>query len=217
MARPTAILTLVVLLTVPAVASAQSHGGIIGGAGSAGWAAEDDDVQDAVEADFAYSVGLQGRFRFQEYLAVKPELLFSRRTTRLEGGALGFEFENKYGISYLEVPLLVRAAVPVADIFAPKVFVGPHASVFLDGQQEGDVSGNGFTASDSNDLDSEDVRNLQVGITAGVGLDINFDAVVFTSGLRYVRHFTPIFEQEEGDNAGRVRHESWLLMAGLMY
>jgi len=207
----------VLALSVPSAASGQSHGGIIGGAGFSGWAAEDGDVQEAVEPDFAYSVGLQGRFSFQEYLAVKPELLFSRRTTRVEGDALGFDFEDEYGISYLGVPLLVRGAVPIADIFAPKVFAGPHASVFLDGRREGDVSGNGFAASDSNDIDSEDVRNLQFGITAGVGLDINLDAVVFTSGLRYVRNFTPIFEDEDDDDTEPVRHETWLLMAGLMY
>lgn len=209
------ILALVAGSLAPAVVSAQSHGGIIGGPGTAGFAAEDESVQDATEADFAYSIGLQGRVNFQEFLSAKPELLFSRKTTRLEGQALGVDFESKYSISYLEIPLLLRAAVPIADIFAPKVFAGPHASIFLDGKREGDASGSFFQVSDSSDIDSEDIRNVQFGLTAGLGLDINFQTVVVTSGLRYVRNFTPIFEDPDTDD--RIRHEVWLFMGGLMF
>lgn len=204
-----------VALIIPMTASAQSHGGIVGGVGTSGFAAEDGDVQDRTASNFAYSVGLQGRVEFQEFLSLKPELLFARRTTDVEGGAIGFDFDNKYYLSYIEIPVLVRVAVPIADILAPKIYAGPHLDVFLDGRWEGETSGPFLDSSDSRDLDSGDVRNLQFGVTLGAGLDINLDPTVVTTSVRYGRNFTPIFQ--DPDRNERVYHDVWLAMAGFMF
>ena len=208
-------LCLLVLLLMPTPLPAQSHGGLIGGPGISRIVAEDGDFQAASESTSSYAVGVQGLVKFQEFIGLAPELLFARRGWDTEGFAFGQEFATEYRISYLELPILLRIAVPIGDVVAPKILAGPHGALFLDGKATGGTTGPFLDASAGTDIDSEDVNDLQFGVTAGVGLDLNFKVVVLTSDVRYVRNFTEVFESDIDDE--QTFHESWMFMFGLMF
>ena len=215
MKRIVTSLVLFAALLLPSLAAAQTHGGIIGGPGLSRVVAEDDDFQEASEVSAAYSIGVQGSVAFRNFIGLNPQLLFSRRGWNTDGPAYGQDFATDFRLSYLELPILLRIAVPIGDFIAPKLIVGPHAALFLDGKAEGDTSGPFLEASTATDIDSEDVNDVQFGITAGLGLDINFDLFILTTDVRYVRNFTKIFETDLNDE--KLYHESYMLMVGLMF
>lgn len=208
-------LCLFAILLLPATLAAQSNGGVIGGPGISRVVAEDGDFQTASESTSSYAVGVQGLVKFQKFIGLAPQLLFARRGWDTEGFAFGQEFATEYRISYLELPILLRIAVPIGDVVAPKLLVGPHGALFLDGKATGGTTGPFLDATAGTDIDSEDVNDLQFGVTAGVGLDLNFNVVVLTSDVRYVRNFTQIFESNVDDE--KLFHESWMFMFGLMF
>ncbi len=210
-------LTLVATMLVCSTSFAQDPSfGIIAGPSTNTVLADNSDYKDAVDPVTLYSVGLQLDYEFHEFASIAPELLFSRRGWHDEfdlGLASG---ETDYRISYLELPLLVRFAVPIGDLIAPKLLVGPHAALFIDGQADGSSQFLGVQGDDSTDIDSDDVNDLQFGLTAGAGVDINLDELVVTTDIRYMRNFTGVLETDENDD-DNIYHSSWSLMVGVLY
>jgi hypothetical protein len=190
--------------------------GIVGGPSSNTIIADNDDYKDSVDPVTLYSVGLQLDYEFHEFVGIAPEILFSRRGWHSEFDAGIASGETDYRISYLEVPLLLRIGVPIGDVIAPKLIVGPHGSLFIDGKAEGSGQVFGIEGDDTNDIDSDDVNDLQFGITAGAGVDIKVEDLVVTTDIRYMRNFTGVFETDE-DDGDNVYHTSWSLMVGVLY
>ena len=218
MKRLVTLAVLVVGLSVPAVGAAQAtNGGIIGGPGLTGIYADSDELGDATDSVAGYSLGLQGTYGFASILELTPEILFSRRGWETEGTVAGRDLSHEYGISYLEVPVLVRLAIPLGGVIAPKVMAGPHAALFIDGTRDANVSGPFLSGEGQTDIDSEDVNDLQFGFTAAAGLDVELPAVVFTTDVRYVRNLTGVFDPDDEDIDDNVYHESWQLMLGVMF
>ncbi|MGM0555232.1 MAG: porin family protein [Myxococcota bacterium] len=210
-------LTLVVGLLACSTSFAQdAKFGIIAGPSTNTVLADNSDYKDAVDPVTLYSVGIQLDYEFHDFISVTPEILFSRRGWHDEFGGSIASAETDYRISYLEVPLLLRVGVPIGDVIAPKLLVGPHGALFIDGQTDGSAQVFGIGGDDTNDISSDDVNDLQFGITAGAGVDIKFDDLIVTTDIRYMRNFTGIWETDERDD-DNIYHASWSLMLGVLY
>ena len=212
------VLTLAAAFLVCSTATAQdAKFGIVAGPASNTVVADDGDYKDGVDPAALYSIGLQFDYGFHEFIGIAPELLFSRRGWNTEFGGGAVSSEADWRISYLELPLLIRAGVPIGDVVAPKLIVGPHAALFIDGEVDGSAQFFGVSGSDQTDIDSEDIRDLQFGITAGAGVDFNISGVVLTTDLRYTRNFSGILEDEDTNDADdNIYHSSWGLMVGVL-
>jgi hypothetical protein len=210
-------LTAALLACTPAFAQ-DAKFGIVGGPASNTVVADDGDYKDGVDPAALYSIGLQFDYEFHDFLGIAPELLFSRRGWNTEFGGSVASSEAEWRISYLELPILIRAGVPIGDVVAPKLVVGPQAALFIDGQVDGSAQIFGVSGSDQSDIDSEDIRDLQLGVVAGAGVDINVNEFVITTELRYTRNFSGILEDEDTNDADdNIYHSSWGLMIGLLY
>ena len=220
MKRLVTLAVFVVGFLAPAVGAAQAtNGGIIGGPGLTGIYADSDEFGDATDAVAGYSIGLQGTYGFASILDLTPEILFSRRGWETEGTVAGQDLSNEYGVSYLEVPVLLRLALPLGGVLAPKIMAGPHAALFIDGTRDANAEDDfPFLGGEGrSDITSEDVNDLQFGFTAAVGLDVELPSAVFTSDVRYVRNLTGVFDPGEEGIEDNVYHESWQLMLGVMF
>lgn len=207
-------LCLVVGLVVPSFGTAQEvGGGVIGGPALTNVAAEDDGFGDISGARVGYSFGLQGAYDFANILEVAPEVLFSRRGWTSDGAFEGADIDSDYGFSFLEIPLLVRLALPLGDVMAPKLFVGPHGGLFIDGSRDAS-SDELFIGDEADDIDSEDVHDLQFGLTVGAGVDFELPTAVFTTDIRYMRNLTSVFEESGEDD---VFLQSWQVMVGVIF
>lgn len=110
---------------------------------------------------------------FVEYapgpIAVGVELMFAQKGATFEGdetddqGNVIGTFESHLELSYLEVPVLARVALPFEGIGAPYVVVGPTFGIGLSARVEDDAPG-------SLDADlSDDLMTVDPGVTAGLG------------------------------------------------
>jgi hypothetical protein len=196
--------------------SGAGHVGIIGGPGLTNITADDDDFETVSNSRVAYSLGLQFGLDFNEFFGLAPELLFSRRGWETSGEALGIDFKSDYVFSYLDLPLLLRIGVPLEGALAPKVLIGPHGSLFLDGERGGEAGGPFVNGSGQTDIDPSDVHPGQFGVAAGVGIDFNLGGNgVLTTDVRFVRNFTGTFDV--GDGEENVYHQSWYVMGGIIF
>jgi hypothetical protein len=196
--------------------SGGGHVGVIGGPGLTNITADDDDFETVSNNRVGYSLGLQFGLDFNEFFGLAPELLFSRRGWETSGEAFGIEFDSDYMLSYLELPLLLRIGIPLDGALVPKVLIGPHGSLFLDGERDGEAGGPFVNGTGPSDIDPSDVNDWQFGVTAAAGIDFNLEGSgVLTTDIRFVRNFTGTFDV--GDDDENVYHQSWYVMAGLMF
>jgi hypothetical protein len=108
------------------------------------------------------SGGLFVRTDFNRNFGIQGEL-----NIMLKGAANDFTVAfNDYEtieLNYIQVPILLRAALPVSDDFVPALYAGPSVSVSV---------GNTFTAAEGadNNLFTEDVHHFQYEATVGAGV-----------------------------------------------
>ncbi len=191
--------------------------GVIGGPGLTNIAADDDDLGTVSGDQVGFSVGIQAGVDFNDIVGLAPQLLFSRRGWESEGEALDLELDNEYMLSYIDLPVMLRIGVPIADVVAPKVMVGPHGSLFVDGERSGETGGPFVDGQGTVDIENDDVNTFQFGLTAAAGVDFNLDGGVLTTDVRFVRNFTGVFDTDDLEGDDNVYHQSWYVMVGFMF
>ena len=72
-------------------------------------------------------------------VAIQPEVLFSQKGVNREDAANG-----DVRVNYLEVPVLLKAGLPVSDLLDVDVFAGPALAVKLSDSVDGDFDGGSF-------------------------------------------------------------------------
>ena len=191
--------------------------GLIGGPALTSLTADDEQFQDASDPLIRYSLGLHGEYTFYGGIGVALEWLFSRRGWETEGNIGPRNLDAAYEFSYFDFPLLLQLGVPIGESVVPRVVVGPHASVFIDGSRGTETAGP-FIDEAGMDIDREDVHEVLFGLTAGLGLQFDLPDGAITFDLRYMHHFTDVFadpvDDDEDDN---VRHRGALMMFGFLF
>lgn len=118
-----------------------------------------------------YQVGLYYQVALTKRLSLVPEVQFSRESQQvftsnsdyLDGG---FHSDHELRLSYLNVPVLLRAAVGPLYVEA-----GPQASLLVGGYGRGTLLGSGFYPY-SRPIDQaarERYRELDAGVSVGIG------------------------------------------------
>jgi hypothetical protein len=163
-----------------------------------------------------YQVGLTYQLRLTKWLALVPEVQYSKEQLTLSQSNYsiadaGFSVDSRLRLHYLNVPVLVRASLGPVYVEA-----GPQASVLLGGRQVGTFySYNGWTgtttASDVDQPASDQYEHFDVGPCVGVG-------VTLPAGLGLsVRAYRGLVTLNDDRQAfdGEVRRQS--LQASLTY
>ena len=124
-------------------------------------------------ARVGYNLGIYSQVMLGDALALQPELIFNTKGARAEYDVLGFTGENRFNLSYLELPMLLVFKVGEAiDIHA-----GPYFGLLL----RANVESEGDFGEGREQLDSDNFKNMDYGLSAGFA--INFGPL--TGGVRY--------------------------------
>lgn len=175
---------------------------------------DDADLEGISDPIFRYTLGLHVEYTYQGAFGAAVEGLFTRRGWHTRGTALGEAVDTTYAISYIDIPVLFRSRLPTGGRIAPQLMVGPHASLFVDGDRGGTQS-DLFFDGDGPDIDDEDVPDVQFGLTIGVGLEAYLPPGTGTVSVRYMHNFTRVFEDPAG--ADNVYHRTFLVMVGFLF
>lgn len=112
-------------------------------------------------------------------LSFESGLLFTTRGFRIEEEEMGFSIKAKANLYYIDIPLTVKASLPLSE--GLKIFgaVGPYVGIGLSGKVIATVEYQGDKETDEeaikwgSDEDSDDLKRLDYGLTFGGGVEIN--------------------------------------------
>ena len=131
-----------------------------------------DDVDDE-NARYGFNVGVYGQIFSSDVFAIQPELLFSTKGTKAEYGGNIFDQTIKFNLSYLDLPVL--AVFKLGE--SAEIHVGPYVSYLLNAN----ISHDGDLGSGVDDLDKDNFKSFDYGLSGGFGL--NFGQIQV--GARY--------------------------------
>jgi len=141
--------------------------------------------------------GFMGGVAFQvvwpKGFAVQPEVLYSQKGCLFTGSGV------RYDIDYVEVPVKVMYRLHLAEI-KPFVFAAPYGAYAIRLKQQGEVI--------SDDVLSDQINKLDVGIGAGAGFDIWKVQLSF----RYSWGFAQVL-----DETFPVRNKVFTISAGILF
>ncbi|MFB9055492.1 porin family protein [Mariniflexile ostreae] len=123
----------------------------------------------------SFNAGLYASFPITDFIAIQPELLYSRKGSELVYDNALTSGTAKFKLNYVEVPVLVKFNV-AKNI---NIHAGPYFAYLVDSQISNETDGGSFNFEE--EIDNDDFNKFDVGLSAGVGLDL--DAIGI--GLRY--------------------------------
>lgn len=189
------------VIAVPAMAQSQASIGL-----KAGFTAANLRGDDAGNLNWrnGFVGGLFVHIPVASLFAIQPEALFRQR-----GAYNSFEFSNieqRINLTYIDIPVLFKLRVPIADIVYPHIYAGPQGSFSLKGEYEVDLY-NGATFSDQ-----IDVRKFDFGGVFGFGVDVVTDKLFFTADFRYGIGALKI---DKSDNGLDLKNKDLSIMVGI--
>ena len=115
----------------------------------------------------------------------------------LDRAGSGPPFEWDVSLSYIEIPLLARAALGTWDAVTPVIMMGPEIA-FKSGCSL-TVQGGRTTPYTCADI-SASVVPIDVGVIGGAGIDVRIGARVFTAAVRYDYGLRDAFKDNDARN-----------------
>jgi hypothetical protein len=98
-------------------------------------------------------------------------------------------------LNYVEIPVLGKLQVPVTGPITPTMFAGPAVGVNVNAEFDEPLAG-----TDPRDI-SDFVQSTEVGVHAGIGLDVEAGGVLLMVEARYTRGLTGVFDEDETGGA----------------
>jgi len=176
------ILSIVFIGTLPA----QGMGfGVKGGVNMAKWTGDDVDeiTQGAMDEKYvtAFSVGGFLTLPLGNALNIRPEVLFTQNGAKFEGSEDGMDAMMSMKMNWLNIPVLA-----VFNLGPVGIFAGPYFDFFLSGKTKMEISFDGESFDEEEDIESDEVQSLNYGIIFGAayGVTNNIDVEVrYSQGL----------------------------------
>ena len=145
-----------------------------------------DDVDDE-NARYGFNVGVYGQLFSSDVFAVQPELLFSTKGTKAEYGGNFFDQTIKFNLNYLDLPVL--AVFKLGE--SAEIHVGPYVSYLLNAN----ISHDGDLGSGVDDLDKDNFKSFDYGLSGGFGLNFGNLQV----GARYNYGLAKIADDDDAE------------------
>lgn len=126
---------------------------------------------------YGFNVGVYAQLLSSEVFAIQPEILFSTKGSKLDGGY----FENsKLNLNYIELPVL--AVFKLGD--AAEIHAGPYFGYLLSANV--DIESDIITGSE--ELDRDSFTAWDYGLAAGIGFNVGAAQIGarYTYGLKEI-------------------------------
>lgn len=160
-----------------------------------------DDVfgKNATDRRAGLAVGLYVEMPLTSRFSVQPELLYVQKGGKTEDTFTEDEveatLESRYKLQYLEVPVLVKYAVPMQGPWRPSVSAGPYVAYSLGRDLSFDLSSDGEDLGLSIDAD-EIFSRWDYGVSVGADVAYRFTQRTATIGLRYDLGLANVFQDD---------------------
>jgi hypothetical protein len=207
-----------VLAVATALATAPAHAGLAFGV--KGGVSVSQVQADLFDTDnrTGFVGGVYGAFDLTPMIGIQPELLLVRKGAKLFGTDVSVggiplgEIGTTLDVDYLEVPLLLRVSLPVAEAVGVRFLAGPVASLKVDEK----LSTTGLIGYS---LDSDQVKTADFGLAAGAAVAFRSGTFAVVGEGRYTLGLTNISDLSIADVSfgGDVKNGSFYLMAGLEF
>jgi hypothetical protein len=207
-----------VLAVATALAASPAHAGLaLGVKGGVSISQVQSDLFDT-DNRTGFVGGVYGALDLTPMIGIQPELLFVRKGAKLfstdveVGGIPLGEIGTTLDVDYVEVPLLLRVSLPVADPLGVRLLAGPVASIKVNEK----LSTTGLIGYS---LDSDQVKTADFGIAAGAAVALRHGTFALVGEGRYTFGLTNISDLSIADVSfgGDVKNGSFYAMAGLEF
>jgi hypothetical protein len=171
---------------------------------------------DFIQPDLRWfpNLGLALQIDLDRHLAFRAEAAYSVKGggtesewTDASGNPIG-TFKDTWRFEYIEVPLLVRARMPVSGGAKPYLEVGPTVAFTIGGEFESEATG----VPPSNFRD--ELKDVDAGFSGGLGIELPAGRGSAALEARYTRGFSGVLR-----NSGALSmiNQAWTLAASWLY
>ena len=153
-----------------------------------------------IEAEWKTRMALVGgvflTLKFNDVLAIQPELLYSQKGPKWDAPLGGLAFVGTVNLSYLEIPVLVKFYIPTGanSRVHPHIFAGPYFAFKMDAKLKGTWGGENM------DRTLDTIKSSDLGYVAGAGIDFAIGQGKLALDVRYGMSFSAIFTDSNGKN-----------------
>lgn len=123
----------------------------------------------------SFNAGIYTSFPITDFIAIQPELLYSRKGAELVYDNALTSGTAKFKLNYVEVPVLFKINL-VKNL---NIHAGPYFAYLIDAQVTNESEGGSLNFEEN--YDNDDFNKFDAGLAAGIGFD--FDNLGI--GLRY--------------------------------
>ncbi|KPL07906.1 hypothetical protein AMJ86_02455 [bacterium SM23_57] len=187
--------TVLTLIAVTTPAITETKFGVKVGASSSTLQRTSSGIDEDQKSLWYFSGGIFLRFDLNPTVKFQPELLYVRKGARWEDSeesdnySASYKSEQKW--EYLEIPMLMVITPKTNMSISPNFYLGPAPAFLLkaryDYSYNSSYSENGYTYNNSFSYSGTigGVRNVDIGIILGGGLDIPAGDGLITTDIRY--------------------------------
>lgn len=123
----------------------------------------------------SFNAGIYTTFPLTDFIAIQPELLYSRKGSELVYDNAFASGTAKFKLNYIELPVLLK--INLAKNL--NIHAGPYFAYLVDAQITNESDSGSFDFQDN--YDNDDFNRFDTGLAAGVGIDLDKVGI----GLRY--------------------------------
>lgn len=163
-----------------------------------------DDVPADIESISGFTGGIFLKYSTGNVFAIQPEILYTRKGGYYSEGLFSYELN----VDYLEIPLLLKAQIPVGEAVFPFLYVGPYAAFELNNREQGDFF---FVDYES----TAAIRDFDAGAVLGAGLDVELEKFFLGFDARYGIGMVNIYEPDDDGDQADIKNRSLSFMVGL--
>jgi hypothetical protein len=163
---------------------------------------ENDTYSDEYKMNPGFHAGVTAEFPINELISFETGLQISTKGYKTgikeTYSEVTYEVNQKFNLIYLEIPLTAMASFNVGGTKIYGVF-GPYIGMGISGKVKSEIKVTGMdTETDTEtinwgtDADSDDLKRLDYGLTAGAGVNINSIrfGLIFSFGLANISSYT---------------------------
>jgi hypothetical protein len=194
--------------------------GIKGGINIADLEIDDPSGGEETDTRTVFGVGAYAEFGIGDVFAIQPEVLYAPKGATDQGEVAEPEeaVELTFKLNYIEVPLLLKARIPVKNsAVTPSLYVGP--VVAFETKCEVEATNASLSVSASCDTIGEfgeeniETKSVDFGIALGAGLAIPVGPVVLVGDVRYTLGLTDINDTAALDEVN-IKNRVWSFSVG---
>jgi hypothetical protein len=170
-----------------------------------------------------FIIGASFRTSLLPFISLQPEILYTEKGAKFEesmmipvnGSTANAAVEATIDLKYLEVPLLVRAGLPVPG-FSPFVYLGPAIAFNLSADFTMEANVMGFSMKETEDIKDE-IKNIDYGLVVGGGLEFGLPLFKLHVEARYTMGLTNVLDNGDMNGDIDLKNGVFSLMVGATF